>query len=61
MVARLVRDQEAMGSNPVTSTIIGDCTYWSQQERVCTRHTLFLLMTLRCLLRTELTNTCNKF
>ena len=32
MVARLVRDQEAAGSSPVTSTIVA-ASFWVAQER----------------------------
>ena len=43
MVARLVRDQEAVGSNPATSTIVGDFAIWSQQERVAYKRHPFLV------------------
>ena len=46
LVARLVRDQEAMGSNPVTSTIVGDFVFLSQQKEDTAKVPSFLLLLL---------------
>ena len=42
LVARLVRDQEAMGSNPVTSTTAGDFACKSQQKEDCFTSSFFV-------------------
>ena len=48
LVARLVRDQEAMGSNPVTSTTAGDFACKSQQKEDCFMSSFFCCFFFAC-------------